>query len=112
MGYYFIDLIYPLCMLFGGLMLYKLPAGKPNGIYGYRTRRSMASQEAWDYANKRAGKIWLVTCGILAALFLISRLITPLDKGTLTYLHFFIGLTLLFLPVFIVEKELKSKFGK
>ncbi|MBL6646178.1 MAG: SdpI family protein [Flavobacteriales bacterium] len=27
---------------------------KPNGVYGYRTRRSMASQQAWDYANRRS----------------------------------------------------------
>lgn len=26
----------------------------PNGTYGYRTPRSMASQEAWDYANLRS----------------------------------------------------------
>lgn len=25
----------------------------PNGVYGYRTPRSMASQAAWDYANQR-----------------------------------------------------------
>lgn len=25
----------------------------PNGVYGYRTPRSMASQAAWDYSNRR-----------------------------------------------------------
>ena len=30
------------------------PGDKPNALYGYRTRRSMASPEAWAYANRRS----------------------------------------------------------
>ncbi len=41
-----------------GLPLYflKRPPKKINGIYGYRTPRSMKNQEAWDLANRTWAK--------------------------------------------------------
>ncbi len=29
-----------------------------NSVFGYRTRRSMASQEAWNFAHHACGKLW------------------------------------------------------
>ena len=30
------------------------PGPEPNAVYGYRTKRSMASPEAWAFANRRS----------------------------------------------------------
>lgn len=69
-------LIIPLLMFGIGRAWRKHPPGKINLAYGYRTRRSMSSQEAWDYAQRlcaglmqRFGMILGVVC-ILPVLFL------------------------------------------
>ncbi len=40
-----------------GYLLNKYPPKRINSLYGYRTRKSMASQERWDYAQKYSGRI-------------------------------------------------------
>jgi uncharacterized membrane protein len=49
----------PLFMILGGLFMYSNVSGI-NSFLGYRTSKSMSSQEMWDYAQKTAGKIWIV----------------------------------------------------
>jgi len=39
-----------------GVILYLRPPKNINQVYGYRTKRSMSSQEAWKYAQPEAGK--------------------------------------------------------
>ena len=49
------------CVLMLGLSWYykKYPPKEINGIYGFRTRRTMANQDIWDVANKRnAQDLW------------------------------------------------------
>ena len=39
------------------LMLHRFPPHASNMTYGYRTRRSMASTEAWDHAQARSFQV-------------------------------------------------------
>lgn len=56
------DLLLPLTMIiFGSIFKNKSPE-KINGIYGYRTGRSMKNKDTWQFAHKYFGKIWYV-CG-------------------------------------------------
>jgi len=44
-----------------GFYYLKRPPKKINHWYGYRTRRSMANQEIWDFANRQSAKdFWRV----------------------------------------------------
>jgi uncharacterized membrane protein len=47
-----IHLTISLPLLVIGYLFYRFPPKKINPLYGYRTPRSMRSQEAWDFANK------------------------------------------------------------
>lgn len=50
-------LLTPVIMIvFGWIFTHRPP--EPNGIYGYRTRRSTASREAWYFAHGYLGRIW------------------------------------------------------
>ena len=52
-----------------GFLTVKYPAKKINPLYGYRTKRSMCNQEAWDYAQRVSSrKIILVglVMGVIA----------------------------------------------
>ncbi len=58
-------LLMPLMMVGFGLLLMKNPPKKINSVYGYRTRKSVRSQETWDFAHYYFGKLWLV-CGLVS----------------------------------------------
>lgn len=49
----------PLVMLFAGWMMQKHPPKKISSWYGYRTKRSMQSQAAWDFAHQVCGGLWI-----------------------------------------------------
>ncbi len=53
------DLFLPLAMAAFGFVFLRWPPAEINGFYGYRTARSMASKEAWDFAHRYFGKLWL-----------------------------------------------------
>lgn len=49
----------PLVMLFAGWMMKKHPPKNISSWYGYRTKRSMQSQAAWDFAHQVCGRLWI-----------------------------------------------------
>ena len=53
------NLLIPLLMIVFGVIFLRWPPGKINGLFGYRTARSMASQAAWNFAHAYMGRLWL-----------------------------------------------------
>lgn len=104
------DLLIPVAMLGLGFALWKHPPKTINGLYGYRTSRSMASQKTWEYANRRAGQIWVFSGAILAILIVVSKLVVSMRPENLSLIHMFISIGILMIPIPIVESELRKKF--
>ena len=50
------DLLLPIIMVIAGLILQYRPSKNINCLYGYRTDRSMKSQEAWNFSQVYSGK--------------------------------------------------------
>lgn len=109
------DLLLPtLMIIFGLLFLYK-PPKTINYLYGYRTKRSMISQESWDYAHQYFGKIWF-PLGVIVLILTIVAFIFLYNQdedtiGVVGTIIMFIQLIPLFVSVFITERALKRKFG-
>ena len=56
MGSYFLFiLLIPTIMLGSGFLLYKWAPKSIHSLLGYRTSRSMKSDQAWRFANRYAG---------------------------------------------------------
>jgi uncharacterized membrane protein len=51
-------------MLVLAFLFKRFPPKKINHWYGYRTPRSMRSQQAWDYANQYSSNAFLVVSGL------------------------------------------------
>tara|TARA_R110000868_G_scaffold365912_1_gene628825 strand:- start:1496 stop:1849 length:354 start_codon:yes stop_codon:yes gene_type:complete len=87
----------------------KFPPKNINYLYGYRTRRSMANQQIWDYANKIGARMFMVLG--LATLFLgfILFFVVPTQSTLIT-----IGLVIIGLGVgiFWCETNLNRHFDK
>ena len=97
----------PILMLVTGIVFQKHAPKEINGFIGYRTRRSMQSQEAWDYANKRMGEIWLALGVILLVVSIPLTLLFAENGLTIAMIAQVVALILSIIPV---EVELKAKF--
>lgn len=97
----------PVLMLVIGIVFQKHAPKEINGFLGYRTRRSMQSQEAWDYANKRMGEIWLALGVILLVVSIPLTLLFTENGLTIAMIAQVVALIVSIIPV---EVELKAKF--
>jgi uncharacterized membrane protein len=52
------NLILPVLMIVLGKVFIKKTPTQINDFYGYRTRRSMKNQAAWDFSHLYCGKLW------------------------------------------------------
>ena len=97
----------PILILVIGIIFQKHAPKEINGFLGYRTRRSMQSQEAWDYANKRMGEIWLALGVILLVVSIPLTLLFAENGLTIAMIAQVVALIVSIIPV---EVELKAKF--
>lgn len=67
-------LLIPGCMLYFGRRFQKKPPEEINSGYGYRTTRSMRSQEAWNFAQRYSGRFWIRTARPTLAVSLVWML--------------------------------------
>lgn len=109
------NLLIPLMMVGFGALFLKHPPQEINGIYGYRTSRSMASQEAWNYAHAYFGKLWLIL-GLVMLILCTPAMLPCLGKddnavGLWGGILCGIECVILILPIIPTERALKRRFG-
>ena len=68
------DLLIPLVMIVGGMLMWKRTPKKINGIYGYRTSRSMKNLDTWTFAHCYIGRLWWVIGWIILAPTVLANL--------------------------------------
>ncbi|WP_295215424.1 SdpI family protein [Ruminococcus sp.] len=90
----------PLLMLLSGwVMKYHTPKNI-NGFIGYRTERSMRSQETWNFAHQYCGRLW-ITIGtgmlIVSAVLCVGYAFFSEKAGYIVFLVAILMQTLLLL---------------
>ena len=50
------NLLLPIVMIIGGVMMWKYPPKNINDFIGYRTYRSMKNMDTWIFANNYCGR--------------------------------------------------------
>lgn len=109
-------LIIPIVMVVVGVITKAKPPKEINHIYGYRTKLSMSSQAAWDYANTEIGKLffkWGIGMMVVSVIVVIVYMMTLGSAGVLTAsismcVIMIIQIIVMMAPVLIIEKNLKS----
>ncbi|MEQ9008985.1 MAG: SdpI family protein, partial [Ekhidna sp.] len=86
------------------------PPKKINWLYGYRTPRSMKSQESWNAANKYANDLMMYVAIITIISQIILYFIFPREIAVLTSCG--LMCILLVLSLIVVEKFLKENFDQ
>lgn len=111
------DLMIPAIMLFFGYRWQKKPPKEINAGYGYRTRRSMSSKKAWNFAHVVFGKQWIklgwativVTLAVMVPLAFFTLEINTV--ATVGFIIAFLQLIPMIVPIFSTERALKREFG-
>jgi uncharacterized membrane protein len=108
-GMFVPQLILSLVFVLAGYIMMKYPPKKINPLYGYRTGRSMKSQEAWNYAQRVSSRRMML-CGFAGLLVFMTTGMLNCSEG----LHAIsmIGTLVLSLVYLIssVERDLKKRF--
>ncbi len=109
------DLIVPVTMILVGRMMWKHAPKEINMTFGYRTKRSMHSEQTWKFAHDFCGRLWWKVGWILGAvtvLFLIA--LTGCDGHTVSALGIgtmLVQTAVMLLTILPVERALKRTFG-
>ncbi|MFN5323858.1 MAG: SdpI family protein [Bacteroidota bacterium] len=98
----------PLFILLG-YYFSKFPPKKINNIYGYRTPRSMKSQEAWDFAQVYGAKKMMLA-GLIMLVAGILLLTFNLTENIAAVLSISILLGSAIWMIVVTERELKRRF--
>jgi uncharacterized membrane protein len=87
----------------------KFPPKKINHYYGYRTTRSMKSQEAWDFAQVYGAKKMLWAGWVMLAMG-VMLLPLPFSENVKAILSVSTLIIVAVWMIVVTEKALKSKF--
>lgn len=112
----FCNSMIPLTMLLLGAWFAKKPPTGINSVVGYRTKRSMKSQKAWDFAQKYMGSLWkkwgaiLFIPSVIATVAVIGQSEDVIGNVTLVLVH--VQTVLLIASTYPVERALKANFDE
>lgn len=107
---FLMNLILPIGLIIYGYLYKYKTYKKLSKFFGYKITRAQLSQEAWEYANKRAGNIWINLGGLYTIFAGLYLLIFPSARENLSVVLFAIGLIIILYTFFTVDKELREKF--
>lgn len=99
----------PLIIFGFGWYWTKYPPKKINYLYGYRTRRSMANQNIWEYANSVGAKM-MIYLGIIC--FAISMMLYFLEIKWKILISMFVLLLGLGFGMYWCETMINKFFDK
>ena len=110
-------IIIPVVAIITGYIMKTRPPKEINNTVGYRTRRSKASQEAWDFANVYCGKNTFIY-GIVSlpvSIVFYALLTVSVHWGKLLAMLVVIlvqTVTMTIAMIVSTEMKLKEKFGE
>jgi uncharacterized membrane protein len=101
--------IISLVFVAGGMIMARFPPKKINPLYGYRTRRSMQSPEAWKYAQRVSSRK-MVLCGLVGLVVFVLTWMSECNEGVNAILMIATLILSIFYVIYSVERNLKRKF--
>ena len=111
-----VTLILPALMEISGLIMMLHPPKTRNVLFGYRTKRSLLSQETWDFANYYGGTLYVYLGFYIIAVTLMTDIILKITgagrsiAATAAIVLVLVQALSFIFPVFFVEAKLRSEF--
>lgn len=110
-------IIIPVITIITGYIMKTRPPKEINNSVGYRTRRSKASQEAWDFANVYCGKntfiYGIVSLPVSIAFYALLTVSALWGEKTALLVVMLVQMVTMTIAMLVpTEMKLKEKFGK
>ena len=110
------DLLVPVIMFIGGIIMIKHCPNHINAFIGYRTVGSVKNMDTWKFAHGYCGRIWrkvgLISFVITILVHLPFYYSSDDPIGVLSLVVTFLQIVSLIIPIFVTEKELKRIFNE
>ena len=107
---YSLVLMLPATMVLFGLIFMYRPPKSINWTYGYRTRGSTGSQEAWDFAHAHFGRLWTyLGAAMLPASIAATVLMQGTNIWTAVLILLIIQTAIMMAPIMLTEWALKNR---
>lgn len=104
-----IALLCGIIFLVAGFIFLKYPPKKINSLYGYRTPRSMKSQERWDFAQDYAAKE-MMNLGFFLGISSFMGKFLEMEEDTRIWVGLAMTIFMVIVLILRVEKALNEKF--
>ncbi len=104
-----IPLLSGFVMVCAGYYLHRNPPKDINKMKGYRSSRSMRSQEAWDFAQRYAAQL-MMKWGMVSMLSVFPLGFLSMDQESQSVMVLFIVVVCSTAPILFVEKRLVEHF--
>lgn len=104
------DLLLPVIMIVMGRLWQKNPPKEINGLYGYRTARSMKSKESWDFAHRYYGKLWYYMGIVLTPLTVFAMFLGRSNYEDVAVIIILLQTVATIISIFPTETALKKNF--
>ena len=109
-----VDLLVPVIMLAGGIIMSKHCPSHINVLFGYRTARSMKNMDTWKFAHEYCGRLWRKVGFISLVMTVLVHLPFYHSNedviGILSLVVVSVQIILLIVPIFSTEKALDRNF--
>lgn len=108
-------LLTPAIMVGFGALFARKPPKHINGLYGYRTTRSMKNEQTWDFAHRYIGKLWFrigLALGVATIPLLIVFSFDEQVMSIFSLVWIAVEMVVLMLPIWPTERALKQHFDK
>ena len=102
--------IFPIILFISGLISMIISNKKINNFIGYRTHLSMKNEETWKFANETSGILFMRFSVISFFASIMFFAIKTNNNICMDIGLIFMNLVIIFITIFIVEKDLKNKF--
>lgn len=118
MGYYLTigvcSFAVPFVMIVFGLHMLLKSSKNRGAFFGYRTLRSVKSDEAWTFANRRAGLLWTLIGFVMgiANVFIFKWVLGFDDVKIIMCIYMIVQIVILIGVFYPVEKALRKHFDK
>ena len=110
------DLLIPLVMIVGGMLMWKRTPKKINSVYGYRSARSMKNLDTWTFAHRYVGRLWWVIGWIILAPTVLANLpFAGKSDDTISIVGtviLIVQMTILVAALISTERALKRNFDE
>lgn len=107
----FIDAIVPLILIWYGFKFYTRPPAMESKK-GFTSIYTMANHEAWDYAQKLGGKLYMGIGVIALLIFIIKLQIFGEREPIVLTIIYTIGIfVMIFLSHVFIQKKCREKYG-